>query len=536
MTATAPPTPPAPRPDARGAGPGGRWLRLLVLAAVFVCAACGLVYELALVTLGNYLLGASVTQTSLVIAITMFAMGVGALSAKPLLRRPLASFVAVELALALVGGLSVPALYAAFAWLHLYTPALVVTAFGIGALVGAEIPLLMALLQRLHRQEAADAVADLNAVDYVGALVGGLAFPFVLLPWWGLLEGTLVTAALNVAAAWLVALGFAARAHDRRGGLRATLACAVVLAALVTMAVRASAFEASAQQALYRDPIIHSERSAYQSLVVTRGAAVGGDFADVRLFLDGDLQFSSMDEYRYHEMLVHPATDGPRRRVLVLGGGDGLALREVLRVPGVEEVTLVDLDPAVVELTHTVPELRELTDGAWQDPRVTYVPADAFAWAREQLAGGAAGAFDMVVADFPDPDSASLAKLYTVEMYRMLAGLLAEDGRLVVQAGSPFFAPDAYWSVERTVAAAGLATVPYHVDVPSFGDWGFVLAAHRPPRLALPADAPPMRFASPQVLRAAAVFPPDRARRDVEVSTLLDPVVLEYAASGWLGY
>jgi spermidine synthase len=516
--------------------PSGRPLRLVVLVAVFVCAACGLVYELALVTLGSYLLGSSVTQTSLVIAVSMSAMGVGAVAAKPLLHRPLPAFVGVELALALIGGFSVPALYAAFAWLHLYTPAMLVSAFAVGALVGAEIPLLMALLQRLRRQEAAHAVADLNAVDYLGALVGGLAFPFLLLPLWGLLEGTLVTAALNVVAAWVVALGFSRRARSRTRAVQVTVLCATVALALGLMAVRAADFEASAQQALYRDPIVHSERSAYQSIVVTRGAAVGGEYDDVRLFLDGDLQFSSVDEYRYHEMLVHPALGGPRERVLVLGGGDGLALREVLRTPGVEEVTLVDLDPAVVDLSRDLPAIRELHGGVWQDPRVTYAPADAFTWVREQLDAGGAGTWDAVIADFPDPDSAALAKLYTLELYRMLRGLLASDGRLVVQAGSPFFAPLAFWSIERTLAAAGLATVPYHTDVPSFGDWGFVLAGRRQPRLELAEDAPPMRYATPEVLAAASVFPPDRERREVDVSTLLDPAIVDYARQGWVGY
>lgn len=499
---------------------------------MFVCAACGLVYELALVALGSFLLGSSITQASLVISVTLCAMGAGAVAAKPLVRRPATAFVGVELALALVGGFSVPALYASFAWLAVYTPAMLVCATAIGLLIGAEIPLLMELMQRLRAQRASSAVADITAVDYVGALVGGLAFPFVLLPVFGLLEGTLVVAALNVLAAWAVGGAIAGRAGSRRGLVVISVACVSVLALLVGMATLATRFEATARQALFRDPIVHAERSPYQEIVLTQGSLFGAQSVDFRMFLDGDLQFSSVDEYRYHEALVHPAMSGPHEQVLVLGGGDGLALREVLRYQDVEQVTLVDLDPAVVELARTNPRLRRLNDDAFADPRVDYVSADAFAWARDQ-----ARSYDVIVADFPDPDATATAKLYSRELYAVLGSLLTEDGRLAVQAGSPFFTPDSFWCVDATIAASGLSTTPYHVDVPSFGDWGFVLAAATDPALAMPEDAPPdLRFLTDRVLAAAAIFPPDRGDRPVQVSTLLDPVVLGYQRGGWVGY
>ncbi|WP_246279997.1 polyamine aminopropyltransferase [Nocardioides daedukensis] len=504
---------------------------VVLLVAVFICAACGLVYELALVTLGSYLLGSSITQTSIVIAVTMFAMGIGALVAKGWLGRPLLAFLAVELGLAVVGGFSVPMLYLAFAWLEFYTPAMVLCAFAIGLLIGAEIPLLMELLQRLRAQDAARAVANINAVDYIGALVGGLAFPFLLLPLFDLLIGTLVVAAFNVAAAWLVA--FALLRGRRRLG-QASVVCALVLALLATMAWKASEFEATARQLLYRDPIIHAERSAYQDIVVTRGGIVGPERADVRLFLDGDLQFSSVDEYRYHEALVHPAMAGAHRRVLILGGGDGLALREVLKYDDVEEVDLVDLDPAVTDLARTFEPISSLNRHSFDDPRVRRTSADAFTWVRENTDSER---FDAIIVDFPDPDSTATAKLYSQELYAMLRPMLERDGRMVVQSGSPFFAANAFWCVRRTLAATGLSTVPFHVDVPSFGDWGFVLATHGPSKLALPAERPAgLRFATPEVLRAATVFPPDRADRPGEVSTLLDPAILDYTRSGWVGY
>lgn len=511
---------------------GDRGARRVVLAAVFVCAACGLVYELALVALGSYLMGSSITQTSLVLSVVLCSMGLGALAAKPLSRWPVIAFAGVEVALGLVGALSVPVLYASFAWLNLYTPTMLLAALAVGALIGAEIPLLMRLVQRIRAQDASDAVADLSAADYVGALVGGLAFPFLLLPTFGLVRGSLVVGALNLTAAWVVS-GWLFGRWVPRGVRRAvTGICAVATVALIAGAVYADRFEITARQALYRDPIVHVERSPYQEIVLTEKPIVSRARGDVRLFLDGDLQFSSRDEYRYHEALVHPALEGARGHVLILGGGDGLALREVLRYPDVEEVVLVDLDAAVVALGRESPRLVELNGGALDDPRVEVVAADALTWLR-----GAGETFDAAIVDLPDADSTETAKLYSVEFYGLVRRVLADGGRAVVQSGSPFFAPDAYWSVEASVREAGLATVPYHVDVPSFGDWGFVLAAEEPPDLAVPdAVAGELRFLDDAVLAAATVFPPDRARRPVEPSTLLDPVLLEYEREGWRAY
>ncbi|KXK60824.1 spermidine synthase [Micromonospora rosaria] len=514
--------------------PYWRLARASVLLAVFVCAACGLVYELALVALGSYLIGDTVGQASIVLGVMVFAMGVGALAAKPFQHRAAAVFAAIELALALLGGLSVLGLYAAFAWLDLYGPALVGTAFVLGLLIGAEIPLLMVLLQRIREQAAGSAVADLFAADYVGALLGGLAFPFLLLPMFGQLKGALVVGAVNAVAG--VALVFTVFRRDlsRRALGALTAGTVVVFLCLCYAWVTARDFEVTARQQLYRDPVVHAERSRYQEIVLTRSVPEPGrGVTDLRLFLNGDLQFSSMDEYRYHEALVHPALAGSRGEVLVLGAGDGLAVREVLRYPDVDRVTVVDLDPAVVALARRDPQLRRLNGDAFDDPRVRVLHADAFTWLRD-----AADRFDAIVVDLPDPNETATAKLYTVEFYTLVRAVLADGGRIVVQGGSPYFAPRSYWSIEAAIREAGFTTVPYHVDVPSFGDWGFHLAAPgtRTPALVLPSDAPDLRFLDAATLRAAATFPADRGRVEVPPSTLLHPHVLEYARTEWRGY
>lgn len=507
-----------------------RLARAALLGVVFVCAACGLVYELALVALGSYLVGDTVGNASLVIGVMVFAMGLGSLMAKRLQRWPAAAFAAVELALALLGGLSVLLLYAAYAWLNLYVPVLVAVSLGIGLLIGAEIPLLMTLLQRIRRQDADQAVADLFAADYVGALVGGLLFPFALLPALGQIRGALAVGAVNAVAGTVVVLWMFARDLGGRGRAAALFATAAVLAVLAAVAAVVEPFQVAARQALYASPVVAAVRTPYQEIVITRSVPVRGD-PDVRLYLNGDLQFASRDERRYHEALVHPALADAHRRVLILGGGDGLAAREVLRYPDVAELTEVELDPEMVRLARTDPRLSRLNDAALADPRMHVVVADAFTWLRHAPAGG----YDAVLVDMPDPDAVATAKLYSVEFYTLVARMLAPHGRVAVQAGSVTSARAAYWCIEASIGAAGLRTVPYHVTVPSFGgDWGFVLAGAERPELTLSPAAPPLATLDRSSLDAAAVFAPDLTRVFVEPSTLDHPTVLDHRLTGLL--
>ncbi|MGK9269919.1 polyamine aminopropyltransferase [Williamsia muralis] len=522
-TSTAPPDTTAPPPLRRAA-------RSALLAVVFICAACGLVYELALVTLGSYLIGNTATQAAIVLSVMVFAMGIGSLAAKPLQNRAAVSFAVIELVLALLGGLSVLALYGAFAYLSLYTQSLVVVAFVLGMLIGAEIPLLMVLLQHIRKQSAGSAVADLFAADYVGALLGGLAFPFLLLPLLGQIRGALVVGMINaVAGAALVLIVF--RRDLGRARMLALGAGSVgVVAVLVAAMFYADTFEVNARQALYRDPIVLADRTPIQDIVITNRGLPDGE--DTRLFLNGDLQFSSVDEYRYHEALVHPALAQKRDNVLILGGGDGLALREVLKYRDVQSVHLVELDPRMVDLARTDPRLTELNGNAFADDRVSVVTADAFNWLREDP-----GLFEAVIVDMPDPDETATAKLYSVEFYGLIRGHLAPGARMVVQAGSPYFAPRSFWCIGQSIAEAGVTTAAYHVDVPSFGDWGFFLGAAGDVAPAVTVDpAVDRRFLSADELDAARTFPPDRPPLEMPSSTLMQPRILEYSQSEWSVY
>ncbi|MFE7120540.1 polyamine aminopropyltransferase [Streptomyces sp. NPDC057654] len=486
--------------------------RFAVLTTAFICAACGLVYELELVALSSYLLGDSVTLASVVLSVMVFAMGVGSLLAKRLRPRAAVSFGALEAALAVTGGGSAIALYACFAWLGQTRLALVGCCLAIGVLIGAEVPLLMTLIQRIRSQDPGGAVADLFAADYVGALVGGLAFPFLLLPMMGQLSGALLTGGINAVAGgalvlWVFHHDLSARERRLLIGVNA-----LALAVLAAGAALTAPFERAARQALYGPEVRVAVRTGVQEVVVTGGAGRRG--TPPSLYLDGRLGFDGRDEARYHEALVHPAMAGPHRRVLVLGGGDGLALREAERYPGVRSITVVELDPELLRLARTDPGLARLNRDAYRDGRVRAVAADAFEWLRRQEVAavrrgreasghdggdGADGGFDVVLADLPDPAVTAGTKLYSQEFYGLVRRVLAPGGRLAVHAGS--LGGDrrhAFWTADATVRAAGLDTTAYAVD-----GRGFLLAARTPVPLRLPAVRPPLRSLTPQSLRAA---------------------------------
>lgn len=495
-----------------------------LLAATFIIAVAGLIYELVAATVSSYLLGDSVRQFSLVIGVFLFSMGLGAWASK-YIGQPMRGFIWAQICLGIAGGAMAPLLFFTYAWsgevgLMLY--GLLVT---VGMLSGMEIPLIARVLQEIGAGEFR--FENVLTVDYVGALAASVAFPLLVIPHLGLMSASLAFGCLNLGVAGLSLWLFRGQAA-RSAWVVWALALALSLAALIWSEKLVSAADA----ALFEDDVILSETTPYQQITVTR-------FRDrVRLYLDHSIQFDTADEHRYHEALVHPAMGlAPRRdAVLILGGGDGMALREVLRHPDVTSVTLVDLDPRVTDLFRSHPQLAPLNTGAFTDPRVTVVNQDAW-----QFAEDSTEAFDVIIADLPDPKSLALSKLYSREFYSLLFERLSATGVMVTQAGSPLFAREAFWTVEATLAdtdsraAPGerLWTLPYHSYVPSFGLWGFVIAApgERQPRdLNLPDG---LRYLSPEVWETARVFAQDTARVPAEVNNLQTHPLVQAYLTGW---
>jgi len=485
---------------------------------VLIIAACGLIYELLAGTVASYVLGDSVTQFSLIIGLYLSALGVGAWLSRFLDRDLAARFVDVQLAVALIGGLSAPMLFLGFSRLEWFRLFLFLVVFAIGVLVGLELPILMRILK--EHLDFKELVSRVLSFDYLGSLFAAVLFPMFLMPRLGLVRTSIVFGLLNAAVGlygtWLL------RPLLRGVAVLRVRALFVVLVLLVAL-FRADTLTSLAEDELYADDIVYTTSSPYQRILITNNAA------GFQLFLNGNLQFSSADEYRYHEALVHPAMSSARapRRVLILGGGDGLALREVLKYRGVEHVTLVDLDPKMTTLSERFAPLGALNGHAFRDPRVRVVNQDAMIWIERVR-----DTFDVAIVDFPDPSSFSLGKLYSTRFYRLLRARLAPDGAVSVQSTSPLYARRSYWCIVRTMEAAGWHVRPYHTTVPSFGVWGFALAAPRtfdaPSRVTVPA-----RFLDESALAAMFVFPRDMTAVPVEINRLDNQMLVRYYEDEW---
>lgn len=493
----------------------------LLYLNVLIIATCGLVYELLAGTLASYVLGDSVTQFSLIIGVYLSALGAGAWVSSFVKKNVARTFVEVELGVALLGGTSAPLLFLCFARLTWFLPVLYGVVFTIGVLVGLELPLLMRILK--SHLDFDDLVSKVLTFDYIGALVASLLFPMFLVPTLGLVRTSLVFGILNaLVGLWGTSLLRPILAGSVTG-LR--VRSVIVLTLLVAGLVKADSLTSLAENSMFSSPIVHTQTTSYQRIVVTQNRT------GFQLYLNGNLQFSSSDEYRYHEALVHPAvaTAPSVGNVLVLGGGDGLALRELLKYPSVQRVTLVDIDPEMTALSEAFPPLAKLNEGALKDPRLTIVNEDAMIWLESVTDN-----FDLVLIDFPDPNSFSLGKLYTTRFYRLLRGKLGRDARICIQCTSPFLSRKAYWCIVRTMEAAGFSVKPFHAAVPSFGDWGFALASltefEVPVRLSAEITGG-LRFLNDGMLPSMFNLPKDLAPIEVEINRLDNQALVRYYES-----
>jgi spermidine synthase len=494
-------------------------VEIALLMCVFAIAACGLVYELGAGALSSYLLGDSVFQFSTVIGAYLFAMGIGSWLSRYFDRQLPAHFLRIELIVAIAGGMMPAVLFL----INAYAPAsflliLYVLVILVGILVGLEIPLVMRILQR--RVQFKTLVSQVLTFDYLGALAVSIAFPVILIPQLGMIRTGLMFGIFNaLVAVWTLWLF----RYELRHLSSHIIACVVVLIALILGFALAGKITTLGEEKYYQDSIVFSATSPYQRIIVTNGTT------GYRLFLNGNLQFSQRDEYRYHEALVHPvmAAFGSPHKIAVLGGGDGMAVRELLKYPSVESITLVELDPNMTRLFSEHPQLAQLNGGSLKSPKVHIVNIDAFKWL-EQIDDY----FDVIIVDFPDPTNFAIGKLYTDSFYALLGKRLSASGYAVIQATSPLIARQSFWIVAQTVESAQLTSTPYHVHVPSFGEWGFVIASHRPWRW--PEQLPTgLRFLSVGTLPLMFDFPPDMARITSPINRLSNQVLVSTYGQEW---
>ncbi len=492
--------------------------------AVFFVAVAGLIYELIAATLSSYLLGDSVRQFSLVIGVFLSAMGVGAWLSR-FVSQPLPGFVIAQILLGLTGGFLAAVLYFTYAFLGAVAVPLYGFLILIGILSGMEIPLIARVLKQIGAPEFR--FENVLSVDYIGALIASVAFPLVIVPHLNLISASLLFGSLNLAVAGLSIWMFRDQIARLLMGIW-LVAMSVTLLGLV----QSERLLNIAEVALFEDDIILSETTPYQNITITR-------FQNrTRLFLNHSIQFDTLDEHRYHEALVHPVMGlAPRRdRVLILGGGDGMAAREVLKYGDVSAITLVDLDPRVTALFRDHPELAPLNNHALSDGRLEIVAQDAWQFVTQN-----SQVFDVIIIDLPDPKNISISKLYSKEFYGYINERLTAQGLVVTQSGSPVFARQAFWSIAETLeksrnpAAPGspIQTLPYHAYVPSFGQWGFVIASPTGAQRPAPEMAADLRYMSPETWHAAQIFPTDAGPVSAEVNSIQSHALVGYYNDGW---
>ena len=488
----------------------------LILASVFVAAACGIIYELLVGSISSYFLGNSVEQYSLTIGFFLFAMGLGSWVSRAVHGNLIRRLVALEIWLGLIGGLTVPALYLAYAYTDVYQYVMLVVILIIGTLIGLEIPLLTRILKR--HGSLRTILSNVLSIDYVGALVAAVLFPFFCLPILGAFHTSLVAGALNVVAgsAILFAVWAQLAAKERA---RLVLQVVLVSCVLVVFAIQADPLMERWEDSLYEGEVVFSTQTEYQQIVVTRWKD------ETRLLLNGHLQFSSVDEYRYHEALVHPAMalSRNRARVLVIGGGDGLAVREILRYPEVEEIELVDLDPAMTTLAKRNIYFTDLNENALSHQKVRVFNEDGFTFLQREHEP-----YSVVIIDLPDPREEGISKLFSVESYRLIQRHLAPGGVVLTQATSPYHTRQAYWCIGKSMEEADFDVLSFHTYVPSFGEWGFHLASLGPIDPLGIEFMPELRYLNKELFLSRLEFDADMARVEVEPNTLERPTLAAY--------
>jgi len=540
---------------------------------IFLMGGCGLAYEYTFSKIASDLLGNSVQQWAIIIAVMLFFMGVGSEIQRYISeRKVISSLLYSQLLLAVLGGFGPILMLWAFTsapyqygLIHYGLTSLM------GVVIGFEIPLITRINQK-YSEDISSNLANVLKMDYIGALIGALLWVFLLPKFFSLNETAFVLAYVSLASTILCWFCFARPRENESKGVF-LIAFFTVCGLLAYGFSQTNQWSLSAEQKIYQDRIVYSETTRYQHIVLTQSK-----HGNLRCYINGHIQFSANDEHIYHEHLVHPAMSAHRnpRRVLVLGGGDGLAVREVLKYPSVERITLVDLDPAMTRLASEHPLFTRLNESSLTSDKVNLISAeDGVTEGKEYLLERSSqnrsihndtlrtqpelhvmnidaskyveqvsDVYDVIICDFPDPSSPELAKLYSMHFYGLLKNKLAHDGYLVQQSTSPYRAKDAFLCIGRTMESVGLSTVPYHDHVPSFGEWGWWIATHsdyanetmlKEQLNGINQLSAYTRYINPDLIKSSLYFGNEDLETDeTDITTITHSAILNHYLNGWI--
>lgn len=489
----------------------------LLMLTTLIISGCSIIYEVLISSVSSFLVGDSIKQFSITIGLYMSAMGLGSYLSKHIKSKLFDWFVAVEVAVGILGGVSTLVLFLSNIYITSYELIMYMEIILIGTLVGLEIPLLTRIIED-NTKNLRVTLSTIFSFDYIGALIGSIAFPLVLLPKFGYFTTAFLVGALNIMVSLIIIYGYKEYIQQIKSFKIISIS---LLAVMVFGTIFSDNIASSIEGKLYRDKIILSKQTKYQNIVVTKHKD------DLRLFINGNIQFSASDEYRYHETLVHIPMNAAKKvdKVLILGGGDGLAVREILKYPQVKKITLVDLDEEMVDLSRTNRHVVKLNNDSLNNNKVELVYDDAF-----KFIEGSTEIYDVIIVDLPDPNNESLNKLYTNVFYRLCGKNLAATGAMAVQSTSPYYAKEAYWCINKTIEEEGFNVIPYHVEVPTFGDWGFQLVTKVPIEIKdikLDIDT---KFLNSETVDRLFKFSKDEMvnKDDIITNTLVKPQLLKY--------
>lgn len=495
--------------------------RLLMLTTLII-SGCSMCYELIISAVSSYLLGNSTLQYSITIGLYMAALGLGSYISKFFNKRLFNVFITIELSIGIIGGLSSLVLFMTNIFITNYEPVMYIEIILIGTLAGAEIPIMTRIIEA-DENNLSVTLSSIFSFDYIGGLVGAIAFPLLLLPRFGYFATSFLCGLLNTISALLIMWKFG----DKIRQIRIYKIIGLVIASGMAVGIIfADNISHNIENGLYRDNIILIEQTPYQKIVVTKHRD------DVRLYIDGNCQFSTVDEYRYHEALVHiPMGElEDRSNVLILGGGDGLAVREVLKYEGVEKIDLVDLDAEMIRICSTNKNITAINQNSLLSDKLEIHNMDAYEYLEKSDEK-----YNLIIVDLPDPNCESLNKLYSNIFYRMCANRLEESGVMVVQSTSPYYATDAFWCIHATIASEGFNVKAYHLQVPAFGDWGFNMASRQELTEQINLDVE-TKYLTNENIPGLFLFGKDEISTDIEINRLTKPVLMEYynrAAQFW---
>jgi len=493
--------------------------KILLSFAVFIAGLCSIIYELLISTTATYFLGDGVRQFSIIIGIYLFSMGIGAFISKYLKDKPLRFFVHIEYLLGLVGGISVPLLFFLFVNVNPMTLQMLCLAiiFIIGLLTGMEVPLLTFASNEVDFKNN---LSNILSLDYIGGLLATLLFPFVLLPFIGLFYSSLVFGILNIL------LGLVLNHFFLEKSKKTLFLGVAAMAVLIAIVIAGGNLLKAWDNAIYKSPIVLNEQTPYQKIVVTKKQE------DIRLYLNRVIQFSSADEYRYHESLVHvPLTlhKNPKT-ILILGGGENLASREVLKHSSIERIDVVDIDSTMFYLAKNNKYFKAINEGAATNAKVNLITDDAFTFLHNNP-----NTYDVIIADLPDPVNEAIARLYSKQFFLLAKRKLKKDGLFVTQSGEIYFSNSVFSCINNTLSTVFKNIKPYHTYIPSFGDWGFILASdhhinYSDMKKNLPID---LKFLTKQQFAMSFEFPKDITIANTKKNTLDSPIILNYFLNDW---